>query len=413
MFSLERLIAGRYLRAKRKEGFISVITGFSFLGIMLGVAVLIVVMSVMNGFRHDLMGRILGVNGHFAVSSYGTALDNYDDLSKKISDAPNVIFSTPVVEGQVMLTRNGRAQGVMVRAQNSDKLKTQPLLGENLRVQDWDSFNSGRGIILGERLAMNLGIFPGDKVTMVSPKMGNTAFGVVPRLKNYVLAGTFNVGMYEYDNSFVYMNLSQGQKFFQKGNDISYIQVITNDADNVNAVISGIRPLIPEYARIRTWQDTNGALFNALNVERNVMMLILTLIVIVAAFNVISGQIMLVNDKHRSIAILRTVGASRRTVMGIFMMTGSTVGIVGTTLGGILGVVLATNIQSVREFLESISGGELFAAEVYFLSQLPSRINWSEVGFIIVFSLIISILASIYPAYKASKTDPAEVLRYD
>ena len=413
MFPLERMIAGRYLRAKRKEGFISVVSAFSFLGIMLGVAVLIVVMSVMNGFRDDLMGRILGINGHFAVSSYAEPLTEYNAITEKIATAEDVVFVAPVVEGQVMLARQGRAQGVMVRAQTLDKLQSQPLLSEKLKLSDVAAFQSGRGIVVGERLAQTLGLRVGDKVTMVSPKMGNTVFGVVPRLKNYIIAGTFNVGMYEYDSSFVYMSLSQGQKFFQKKNTINYIQVITKDADQVYQTINTIRPLIPETASVRTWQDSNGALANALDVERNVMMLILTLIVVVAAFNVVSGQIMLVNDKNRSIAILRTVGASRGTVMGIFLMTGSVVGIVGTFFGGILGITLANNIQSVREFLENISGGELFAAEIYFLSKLPSRIDFSEVAFIIITALIISILASIYPAYKASKTDPAEVLRHD
>ena len=413
MFPLERMIAGRYLRAKRKEGFISVVSGFSFLGIMLGVAVLIVVMSVMNGFRDDLMGRILGVNGHFTVSHYSQPLSDYDAISQKIAGAENVIFVAPIVEGQVMLARHGRAQGVMVRAQTIDTLKTQPLLGEKLKLYDADAFQSGRGIVVGERLARTLALRAGDKVTMVSPKMANTAFGVVPRLKNYVIAGTFDVGMYEFDSSFVYMDLAQGQKFFQKKDDIHYIQVITNNADDVNQIASNIRPIIPQQATIRTWQDSNGALANALEVERNVMMLILTLIVVVAAFNVVSGQIMLVNDKHRSIAILRTVGASRGTIMGIFLMTGSAVGIVGTFFGGILGITLAKNIQPVREFLENLSGGELFAAEIYFLSKLPSRIDFAEVTFIIITALIISILASVYPAYKASKTDPAEVLRHD
>ena len=412
MLNLERMIAGRYLRSKRREGFVSVIAGFSFLGILLGVAVLIVVMSVMNGFRHDLMGRILGINGHMSVYSYYT-LKDYDKLSGSLSTVDGVVFSTPVIEGQVMVSVKGQTKGVMVRAQTSNSIQKQPLLSDKLSVPNWDTFEQGQGVIVGKSLAKRYRLRIGDKITLISPKFGKTAFGLVPRLKTYVMAGTFDVGMYEYDNNFVYMNLQQGQRFFQKKQSVDYIQIITQHADDLDSVIAKFNPLLPQGAVIRTWQETNGTLFNALNVERNVMMLILALIIVVAAFNVISGQIMLVNDKSRSIAILRTVGASRFSIMMVFIMTGSFVGILGTTFGAVLGLVFADNIQTIREFLETLSGNELFSAEIYFLSHLPSRIETNQIAFIVGFSLLLSILASVYPAYKASKTDPAEVLRHE
>lgn len=401
------------MRSKRREGFVSVIAGFSFLGILLGVAVLIVVMSVMNGFRHDLMSRILGINGHMAVYSFFRPLENYDTLAQSMAHVENVVFTAPVVEGQVMLSVNGRANGAMVRGQRADSIQQQPLLSDNLQVPDWSVFTQGQGVILGQSLAQKNGLRIGDKVTLISPKFGNSAFGAVPRLKTYTVAGTFDVGMYEYDNNFVYMDLTQGQIFFQKKQTVDYIQIITKDADNLQSILTQVRPLLPSDAVVRTWQETNGALFNALNVERNVMMLILALIVVVAAFNVISGQIMLVNDKSRSIAILRTVGASRFSIMAVFLMTGSFVGVMGTTFGAMLGLVFADNIQFIREFLESISGADLFSAEIYFLSNLPSRIEPMQVVVIVAFALVLSILASVYPAYKASKTDPAEVLRHE
>lgn len=411
MYSLERMIAGRYLRSKRRDGFVSVIAGFSFLGIMLGVAVLIVVMSVMNGFRHDLMHRILGVNGHMGVYGYVQPLTDYDGVAHRIAQTNGVTFATPVVEGQVMLSVRNRATGVMVRSQSVNSIQTQPLLSDNLNVPDWSVFRDGQGVIVGDGLLKRYGLRIGDRVTLISPKFGKTAFGAVPRLKAYSVAGTFNVGMYEYDNNFVYMDFAQGQVFFKKQNTADYVQIITDNADNLTPIINAIA--IPQGAVIRTWQERNGALFNALAVERNVMMLILALIIVVAAFNVISGQIMLVNDKSRSIAILRTVGASRGSIMAVFLMTGSFVGVVGTAFGAVLGLAFAHNIQTIREFLEGLSGSELFSAEIYFLSKLPSRIEPSQVVGIVGFAMVISILASVYPAFRASKTDPAEVLRHE
>lgn len=411
--AFERLVAFRYLRAKRQEGFISVIAWFSLLGISLGVATLIIVMAVMNGFRHELLSRILGLGGHITVSSYERVITDYDETAKSIQGMPGVVQVTPLIEGQVMASANGVASGAAVRGIRGEDFKRRDLLRDSIVQGDLNRFNEGKGVIVGRRLAERMGLFPGEKITLISPKGQVTAFGTVPRMKAYTVDAVFEVGMYEYDNSYIYMPLPEAQVYFRKDNAVTTLEVMVDGADKARMRAGEIRQGVPPGLWVRDWQMVNSSFFTALQVERNVMFLILTLIILVAAFNIISSQIMLVNDKAKGIAIMRTMGASRATILRIFFITGSSVGVIGTVAGSLLGIAFATNIETIRQWIQSLSGTDLFAAEIYFLSQLPARIEVAEVVTVIVMALILSFLASIYPAWRAARLDPVEVLRYE
>ena len=411
--AFERLVAFRYLRARRQEGFISVVAWFSLIGIMLGVATLIIVMSVMNGFRAELLGRILGLNGHVTVVSYERTMTDYQGVATQIRGLPGVESVTPLVEGQVMATANQTASGAVVRGLIATDFLARPMLRDSVRIGSLDGFDDGQGIVIGTRLANRLGLTVGAKVTLISPEGVRTAFGTVPRAKGYTVTGLFEVGMFEYDNSYIFMPLAEAQAYFRKPDAVTAIEVVIDDPDRAGQFAQDIRAQLPGTFRVADWQRVNTSFFNALQVERNVMFLILTLIILVAAFNIISSQIMLAKEKARGIAILRTMGAARSSILKIFFVTGSSVGIIGTALGAALGIAFAVNIESIRRAIEAISGTELFAAEIYFLSQLPAKIDTGEVVSVIVMALALSFLASIYPAWKAARTDPVEVLRYE
>lgn len=414
MFSaVERLVAFRYLRAKRQEGFISVVAWFSLIGIMLGVATLIIVMSVMNGFRAELLGRIIGLNGHVTVSNLERRIDDYGAIASRLEDRDDVVFATPMIEGQVMASARGGAGGALVRGITGADFLERPILRDSLVAGEFRLFESGQGIVIGTRMASRLGLGIGDQLTLISPNGTVTAFGTVPRLKAFPIVGLFEVGMYEFDNTYVYMPLSEAQTFFRTGDVVGAIEVLIEDADQARLVAASIDQQLGGTFNARGWQKVNQSFFNALQVERNVMAIILSLIIVVAAFNVISSQIMLVQDKARGIAILRTIGASRGTILSIFFITGSSVGVIGTTLGAALGIAFAANIEAIRQAIQSLSGWRLFEAEIYFLSQLPAKTEPSEVVLTIVFALAISLLASIYPAWRAAKLDPVDVLRYE
>jgi len=412
--SFERLVAFRYLRARRREGFISVIAWFSLLGITLGVATLIVVMSVMNGFRHDLLTRILGLGGHASISAPG-GVAAFDAMGARIRAVPGVVTVTPLVEGQVMVSAGGMAGGARVRGMRTTDFMRRPALRNALR-QDGESslaaFDAG-GLLVGAQMAQRMGLTPGDMITLISPEGDQTAFGSMPRIKSYPVAGTFSVGMYEYDRNILFMPLAEAQLFFNLPDRASDLEIVLTEADSANGLIADIRAAAGPGVYARTWQQTNSVLFNALQVERNVMFLILTLIILVAAFNVISGQIMLVNDKARGIAILRAMGASRAAVMRIFFTTGSAVGVIGTCAGVLLGTLFAANVETIRQWLQGLMGVELFQAEIYYLSQLPSRLVPSEVAVIAGIALTLSFLAAVYPAWRAARLDPVEILRYE
>lgn len=414
MFSFfEWIVAFRYLRARRQEGFISIIAWFSLLGIALGVATLIIVMSVMNGFRSELLGRILGINGHLTVNASQTVMKNFDDISNRIKRLEGVSQVTPLIEGQVMVTSRGASQGAIVRGIRSGDLKQQKLIAENIVRGSIDQFKGDNNIIMGDRIANKMGLRIGDKVTLISPKGTITAFGTVPRIKAYKLAATFMVGMYEYDNGFIFMPLKAAQVYFKYPGSVSSLQVLLKKPDLVPEMTLEIATLMRGKGRINDWQQANASFFNAIQVERNVMFLILTLIIVVAAFNIISSMIMLVKDKGRDIAILRTMGATRGMIMRIFFLSGSSIGVIGTFSGFLLGIAFATNIENIRQWIQGLTGTELFSAEIYFLSQLPAEINNIQVVFIVLMGLGLSFLATLYPSWRAARIDPAETLRYE
>jgi lipoprotein-releasing system permease protein len=411
--AFERMVAMRYLRARRQEGFISVIAGFSLLGIALGVATLIIVMSVMNGFRHELLSRILGLNGHMAVyAELGPVLD-YKAVAQRLAAVKGVVQTTPTVEGQVMATANGAATGALVRGVTPEDLARRAVVAGHIIAGKLDRFKGDDAILVGSRLAQRFGLGVGSQLTLISPQGNPTAFGTVPRIRSYTIVGIFEVGMYEYDSSFVFMPLEAAQKFFKLPQAVTNVEVMVSDPDRVEALAGPLLQAAGPGHRLVDWQRANSTFFNAIQVERNVMFLILTLIILVAAFNIISGQIMLVKDKGRDIAILRTMGATRGMVLRIFLLSGASIGIVGTLLGFALGVLFADNIETIRQWLQGLTGTELFSAEIYFLSQLPAIIEPGEVAAVVIMALALSLLATVYPSWRAARLDPVEALRYE
>jgi lipoprotein-releasing system permease protein len=409
---LERLIAFRYLRARRQEGFISVIAIFSLTGIALGVATLIVTMAVMNGFRAELLGRILGFNGHVNVYAAQGSLTGYDDLATQIKKLPGIVSAVPTIQGQVMSTAGSQSSGALVRGMSLDDLKSQALIANNLSPGALDNFKDNN-VIIGYRLAQTLGIRPGGSITLISPQGSATVFGTVPRIKTYTVAGTFNVSMYEFDNAFIFMPMETAQTYFNIDKAVTSIEVKVADPDQVKAYDREIFNALGGKVKIFDWQQSNLSFFNAVEVERNVMFLILTLIILVAAFNIISSMIMMVKDKGRDIAILRTMGATRGSILRIFILAGASVGFVGTFLGFVIGVEFANHIEAIRQFIQSIIGTDLFSAEIYFLTQIPARVDPYEVGAVVAMAFGLSFLATIYPAWRAAQLDPVEALRYE
>lgn len=414
MFSkTERLLAFRYLKSRKRTGFVSVIAGFSFLGIMLGVATLIIVMSVMNGFRAELMGRVLGLNGQVGIyPAWGSLLADDSERINRLKVIDGVERVVPIVEGQVMASANDNNAGVMIRGIDPSDFAVRPILTEGYQGLDFNEFSKD-DVIIGYRLARRLGVRAGDTVMLVSPNGNITAFGTIPKMKRFTVVGTFNSQMFEYDDNFMFMPIKEAQRFFKTGEQLSRLDVFTTPGANPEAVLSAAFDAAGEDAQVYDWRRTNQAFFNAIEVERNVMFLILTLIIIVAAFNMISGLIMLVRDKGRDIAILRTMGMSRGGIQRVFLLAGLTVGAVGTFAGVVIGLLFCYNIDAIKEWLEGLSGHELFSAEIYFLSHLPAKVDVMEVALVGGMSLVLALSATIYPSWKAGKTDPVEALRYE
>ena len=410
--AFERMVALRYLRARREEGFVSVIAGFSLAGIALGVATLIIVMSVMNGFRAELLNRILGLNGHMGVYSLtNQPLTDFDRIAAAIAKLDGVRKVIPTVEGQVLVSANRVATGAIVRGVRPSDIRKRAIIADNIRSGSLEDFTGKSSVIIGTRMARKFGVRPGDSIRLVSPQSNSTAFGSVPRSKRYRIAALFEVGMFEYDSGFVFMPLEAAQIYFQSTDAVTNIELFLDDPNRVDSIRVEILRAAGMPLRLVDWQQANASFFNAIKVERNVMFLILTLIILVAAFNIISGMIMMVKDKGRDIAILRTMGATRGMVMRIFLLAGASVGIIGTAAGFALGVAFAGNIETIRQWIQGLTGAELFAAEIYFLSQLPSVVQTSDVVSVVGMSLGLSFLATLYPAWRAARLDPVEALR--
>jgi lipoprotein-releasing system permease protein len=409
---VERLIAGRYLRPRRKEGFISVIAAFSLLGIALGVATLIVVLAVMSGFRAELLGRVLGLNGHVTLQAGPDGFSNFDALAERLRGAEGVLEVTPLVTGQVMATAHGIASGALVHGIRPADLAARTTIADHL-LEGSVAHLSDDQIAIGSRMAYRMGLSLGDRLTLISPQGTPTAFGTMPRVKAYQIGAIFEVGMYEYDSTLVYMPLEAAQLYFQLDNRANQLEIMVADPDRVATYRRELAPLVGDAGQLVDWQQANASFFTALKVERNVMFLILSLIIMVAAFNIIAGMIMLVKDKGRDIAILRTMGATRGAIMRVFFMSGAAIGVTGTLAGFLLGLAFAENIETIRQWLQVLTGTNLFSAEIYFLSHLPARIEVSDVVSVILMSLALSLLATLYPSWRAARLDPVEALRYE
>ena len=411
----ERAVAGRYLRARRGERFVSVIAGFSLVGIALGVATLIIVMSVMGGFQVDLLNRILGFNGHLGVYGAGAPLQDYDRLVERVRAVPGVVSAAPVVDGQVLMTgERGQNAGGLVRGIRPEDLKRLRAVSEHIRAGSLDEFAGEDAIAVGVGLAQKFGLGVGSTLTLVSPQGAATAFGTIPRVRAYRVAAVFQVGMNEYDTNYVFLPLEAAQIFFQTPEAVTHIEVTVQDPQRVREVTREItQALAGTPVRVVDWQASNNSFFAAVQVERNVMFLILTLIILVAAFNVISSLIMMVKDKTRDIAVLRTIGAGRGAVMRIFLMCGASVGVTGTLVGVVLGVLFCWNIRTIQGWVEAATGASVFNPEIYYLTHLPARLNPAEVVQVMAMALGLSLLATLYPSWRAARTDPVEALRHE
>ncbi len=404
----EWMLAGRYLRTRRREGFVSVIALFSFLGITLGVATLIIVLSVMNGFRRELLDKIVGINGHIFVSATDRPLTDYGEVADRLAKVYGIRRAIPLVEGQAFASSPSGGSGVLVRGVRAEDIGKIPAISANVRQGSIEGFDASGGVALGRRLAENLGLQAGDSITLITPRGAQTPFGTTPRVKTYPVAAVFEIGMSEFDATFVYMPITEAQAFFNRDGDVNVIEIFLDDADRVDEARSSIEQAAERPIVMSDWRERNRTFFSALQVERNVMFLILTLIVLVAALNIVSGLIMLVKDKSSDIAILRTMGATRGAIMRVFLVTGASIGVIGTLAGFGLGLLVTKNLQVIQRVL--FPGA--WDPTVRFLAEIPAEINPSEVVQVVAIALTLSFLATIFPSWRAARLDPVQALRY-
>jgi lipoprotein-releasing system permease protein len=409
----EWMLALRYLRARRREGFISVLAGFSFLGILLGVFTLITVMAVMNGFRKELFNKIMGLNGHIVVSKVASDFDGYDEAARRLSAIAGVRSAFPLIEGQAMASTPAQAIAGYVRGVPENGIKSLKIIADHVRMGTLDGFDAQEGIAIGTRLASALRVRVGDTVTLVSPRGAATPFGTAPRIKPYKVLAIFEMGMSEYDRTMIFMPLAEAQRYFSKGNTVDVLEVLVDDPEAATTTIEAMKALGIPGLHFSDWRQRNESFFTVLEVERNMMFIILSVIVVVAAFNIISGLIMLVKDKGREIGILRTMGATQGAIMRIFLITGASIGVIGTLTGALLGVIFCWRIDEVRRFVAWLTNTNVFDPNVYYLTQLPADVSLHTTGAIVAMALALSVLATLYPSWRAARLDPVDALRYE
>ncbi len=413
----ERAIAFRYLLAVRKSGGVALVTIFAFVGIAMAVFALITVMSVMNGFRSELLDRLLGFNGHAYVAGGILGSPDRDAAVDRIRKVPGVVRATPMIQGQVIVMGPAQITGAIVRGVSPADLKATQIISSNIKRGSLAGYGQGEYggdlVLIGDRMAAALGVSPGDPVTLISPTGATTAFGQSVNQKDYTVGGVFSVGMSEFDQAFIYMPLEQAQIFFGRDGMVDKIEIMLDSPDNAIAMKPALARAAGPAAMVFDWTQENESFFNALQIERSAMRLILMILVAITTLNIIAGLVMMVQNKRRDIGILRTVGASQSAIMRIFFMAGSLIGVLGAATGLILGVVVCLNIEVIQQLVERITGAQVFNPEVYFLSHVPAKIEWSEVGLVTAWALFMSFIVTLLPAWLASRLDPVEALRYE
>ena len=410
----ERMLARRYLLPGKGEGFIFLVASISLVAVALGVAALIIVMSVMNGFRAELFDKIVGLNGHAVVQGYDGRLSNWEQIADQARKTPGVTSALPLIEQPLMASANGRVEGVLVRGMRMPDILANKTITSNVVAGDLRSIAPGTNrVAIGSRLAEALGAYPGSEISLISPEGRSTVVGTVPRIVSYTVGAIFEVGIYDYDKAFVLMPMPEAQDLLMLGDQVGIVEIQTSNPDKVEQIVAPIQQTVRGHGIIVDWRQMNSALFQALEVERVAMFVVLSLIVLVAVFNILSSLIMLVRAKTRDIAILRTMGATRGTIMRVFFITGAAIGTVGTLAGLVLGVIICLNVESIRQFVSWLTSTDVFSPELYFLSQLPADMNLGETVSVIIMALALSYLATIYPAWRAARLDPVDALRYE